>query len=233
MNVRQLSFALLLSTPLLACSQPPAPPAPPAPPTPPSAANASPKGFIGQQVDKALAQARKELREGNISLNGDMNINVNGKQIEHHNSRLPKAEITPQGDLLIVGKATPLDASQRQQLLAYRGQIIGIAEAGMAIGSQGADIAGTALQGVAGAIFGGEKGQKDFEAKMEAEGKKIEAQAVLLCKQLPPLLSSQQALASSLPAFKPYATMTQEDINDCGKKGSKGVAVTSDDAHHG
>ena len=29
MNVRQLSFALLLSTPLLACSQPPAPPAPP------------------------------------------------------------------------------------------------------------------------------------------------------------------------------------------------------------
>ena len=146
---------------------------------------------------------------------------------------MPKAEITPQGDLLIVGKATPLDASQRQQLLAYRGQIIGIAEAGMAIGSQGADIAGTALQGVAGAIFGGEKGQKDFEAKMEAEGKKIEAQAVLLCKQLPPLLSSQQALASSLPAFKPYATMTQEDIDDCGKKGSKGVAVTSDDAHHG
>ena len=45
---------------------------------------------------------------------------------------------------------------------------------------------------------------------------------------LPALLSSQQALAASLPAFKPYARMTQSDIDDCGKdvKG-KGVAVTS------
>jgi hypothetical protein len=65
---------------------------------------------------------------------------------------------------------------------------------------------------------------------MEAEGKKIEAQAVKLCAYLPPMLASQQALASSLPAFKPYATMTQADINDCGKKGDKGVAVFSDDS---
>ena len=78
-------------------------------------------------------------------------------------------------------------------------------------------------------IFGGEQGQKDFETRKEAEGKKIEAEAMKLCKQLPPLLASQQALAASLPAFKPYATMTQDDIDDCGKdtKG-KGVAVTSD-----
>ena len=38
----------------------------------------------------------------------------------------------------------------------------------------------------------------------------------------------QQALAASLPAFKPYATMTQEDIDDCGKDATgKGIAVTS------
>jgi len=45
------------------------------------------------------------------------------------------------------------------------------------------------------------------------------------------MLASQQALAGSLPAFKPYATMTQDDINDCGKKGDKGVAVISDDSN--
>ena len=42
------------------------------------------------------------------------------------------------------------------------------------------------------------------------------------------LLASQQALAANLPAFKPYATMTQEDIDDCGKDAKgKGIAVTS------
>ena len=79
-----------------------------------------------------------------------------------------------------------------------------------------------------GVIFGGDEAEKDFEARMEAEGKKIEAEALKLCHRLPALLASQQTLSASIPAFKPYATMTQSDIDDCGKdvKG-KGVAVTS------
>lgn len=211
-----LAAALALCTPLMACSMP-APPAPPAP-----------KGFLARQVDRALDEARKELHEGNLSLNGDINININGKRLQHHANGLPKAELTPQGDLLIEGKAVPVDAAQRRLLLDYRAQILGIAEAGMAIGSQGADLAGKAVGGVFGVIFGGNEAEKDFEARMEAEGKKIEAEALKLCHRLPALLASQQTLAASIPAFKPYATMTQSDIDDCGKdvKG-KGVAVTS------
>lgn len=223
MKIRNIALALLTSIPLLACSQPAPPPAAT------SSNSDTSKGFIGEQVDKALDKARKELREGNISLSGDFNINVNGKQITRPANGLPKAEITPTGELRIAGKPVAVSPEQRQQLLAYRGQIIGIAEAGMAIGSQGADLAGKAVGGVMGAIFGGEKGQQDFEAKMEAEGKKIEAQAMKLCVRLPALMASQQQLADSLPAFKPYATMTQEDIEDCGKRHAKdnGVAVTS------
>ena len=222
-----LASALLACAPLLACTQPPAPPAPPAPPPAPSADAGT--GFIGRQVNQALAEARKELREGNLSINGNMDININGKHYGKSESHLPKAEISPSGDLLIEGKAVPVDATQRRQLVTYRNQILGIAEAGMAIGSKGADLAGKAVGGVFGVIFGGEKGQKDFEARMEAEGKKIEAEAMKLCTQLPPLLATQQALAASLPAFRPYATMTQDDIDDCGKHGKgNGVAVTSD-----
>ena len=212
---------------LLACSQPPAPPAPPSPPAPPTAGSAD-KGFIGRQVDRAMAEARKELREGNLSINGDIDININGKQFGKSDSRLPKAEISPQGDLLIEGKKVETSAAQRQQLLAYRNQVLGIAEAGMAIGSQGAAIAGKAVSGALGAIFSSERGRKDFEQRMEAEGKKIEAEAMKLCKLMPSLLAGQQALAGSLPAFKPYATMTQADIDDCGKDAKgKGVAVIS------
>lgn len=223
-HVSLLATLVVASLPLLACSQPPAPPAPPAPPT---AGNTN-KGFIARQVDHALADARKELHEGNLSINGDINISINGKEFGKSDSPLPKAEISPRGELLVDGKAVETSAAQRQQLLTYRNQVLGIADAGMAIGSQGADLAGKALGGVFGVIFGGDQAEKEFEARMEAEGKKIEAEALKLCTQLPPLLASQQALAASLPAFKPYATMTQEDIDDCGKHGKgKGIAITS------
>ncbi|WP_246037209.1 DUF2884 family protein [Thermomonas fusca] len=226
-HVSLLASMVVASLPLLACSQPPAPPAPPSPPATPTADSAN-KGFIARQVDRALDDARKELHEGNLSINGDININVNGKQFGKSDSQLPKAEISPQGDLLVEGKPVQTTAAQRQQLLTYRNQVLGIADAGMAIGSQGADLAGKALGGVFGVIFGGDQAEKEFEARMEAEGKKIEAEALKLCTQLPPLLASQQALAASLPAFKPYATMTKEDIDDCSKDTkSKHITVTS------
>jgi hypothetical protein len=227
-HTHALAAGLLAALSLSACSEPPAPPAPPAPPSPPVAANDSPKSFIGRHVDKALDEARKELATKNISISDGFNINVNGHEIHNKGENLPKAEITPQGDLLIEGKSIAINPEQRQELLVYRGRIIGIAEAGMAIGGKGADLAGEALGGVVGVIFGGKEGEKAFEQRMEAQGKQIEAEAMKLCTQLPGLLSSQQALAASLPEFKPYARMTQDDIDDCGKdvKG-KGVAVTS------
>ena len=222
-NTHALAAALLVAMSLTACGNAPAPP-PPAPPAAPDA----PKTFIGRHVEKALAEARKELATGNISISDGFNINVNGREIHNKGDNLPNAEITPQGDLLIEGKPVDISPEQRRQLLAYRGQIIGIAEAGMAIGGKGADLAGEAIGGVVGAIFGGKEGEQAFEQRMEAQGEKLEAEAMKLCVQLPPLLASQQALAASLPAFKPYARMTQADIDDCGKdKTGNGVSVTS------
>lgn len=228
-HVHSLTLALLAGMSLASCSQPPAPPAPPAAPATPAAA-ASDQSFIGRHVGGAIEQARKELATQNISIGDGMDININGRKIHSDgDGDLPKAEITPQGDLLIEGKAVAINASQRAELLAYRGQILGIADAGMAIGAQGANIAGHALSGAVGAIFGGKDGEKDFEKKIEAEAAKIEAEAMKICTRLPALMAGQQALAASLPEFKPYARMTQSDIEDCGKdKGKdKGVAITS------
>ncbi len=221
-----VALTLLTSAPLLACSQPPTPPAPAASP---AASNDAPKTIIGRHVEKAINEARAELRTKNISISDGIDININGHKIHRSDSDLPKAEITPQGDLLIEGKAATVTPAQRQQLLTYRGQIIGLAETGMAIGAKGADIAGEALGGVVGAIFGGKDHEKDFEQRMEAQGKKIEAEAMKLCTQLPALLATQQALSASMPEFKPYARMTQGDIDDCAKDDGKdkGISVTS------
>ena len=221
MNKTTLTIALLaLSLPLLgACGNQSSTPATTTPATDGTvaSANAEPQTMIGKAVEKGMREARQELETSNLNLNGGVHVKVNGKGVwsdDGDDNKLPKAAITPQGDLLIADKAVAIDDSQRAMLLDYRKRVINVAEAGMSIGTQGAELAGKAMtEALANVFKSGDK--KDFESRMEGEGKKIEAQAKLLCNQLPAMLESQNKLAASLPAFKPYAKMDQSDIDDC------------------
>lgn len=219
---------LMIALPLLAaCNNKPSDP-----PAPPASGNSAtvPQTALGRGIDAAMQKAREEMLKGNIDLNdgirvkpGVTNIHVRG---DAGSDGLPKAEITPQGDLLIEGNTVAIDEAQRKLLLNYRGQIIDIAATGMAIGVQGADLgmraAGEAMKG----IFTGNTDQ--IEKNIKAEAEKLKAQAHLICQRLSPLLATQQRLASSLPEFQPYARIKQKDIDDCMKDLQDGVAVFDD-----
>lgn len=178
-------LALALAIPLAACGEKPAANAPATDTT------------VGAKVREATDKARKEMAEGNISIGSDG----------------AKVELTPSGDLLINGASIPLNDSQRAITLRYRTQMIGIAEAGIDIGVQGANLgakaAGEAIKG----IFSGNSEQ--IEARINAEADKIKASAAKICDQLPALMATQQQLAAAVPEFKPYAKMDQSDIDDC------------------
>ncbi len=152
-------------------------------------------GFMANATD----EARNKIRTENMSLGS-----VSGKA---------KAEISPQGDLLIDGKPVSVTPEQRQLLIKHRELLANIAISGMEIGMQGVDLAKKAVGESIKGIFNGDTAP--VEKKVEAEAKKIEDSANLLCEQLPLLMASQQTLSASLPEFKPYATMTAEDIKDC------------------
>ena len=154
--------------------------------------------FIGKAVEKATSEARNELAKGNFELNS---------------TGLPKAEITPQGDLLISGKAVTVNSEQRVLVLDYRKRITAIAEAGIGIGTQGADLAGKAVGEAIKGVLSGDTDQ--IEKNIEHEAKGIEAEARKLCALLPGLKVAQDKLATSLPAFKPYANMSDSDVADC------------------
>lgn len=205
---------------------------------PPPAASQSdgdaPRTALGRTVDTALREAREKLATENIAIDGDMHIRVGDGGVtrrqprDERGNRLPKAEISPAGDLLIAGQPVEVDAAQRALLLQYRGQIVAVIESGMTIGVKGADLgmeaAGEALRG----IFGGE-GTKDLDKRVNARAEAIEAEALRLCEQLPAMYDTQQRLAAALPAFRPYATMTREDIEDCrNKKIGAGDAVRAE-----
>jgi hypothetical protein len=183
------------------------------------------RSMISRQIQKGMEKAKQELATRNIDVNS---VHINGDRHSDKDSR-PKAEITPQGDLLIAGKKMPATPAQRTLLLDYRGQIVGIAEAGMDIGTQGADLGMNAAKEALWGAFAG-KSDKDIEAAIKPQTDKIQAAAMKLCKRLPDLLSSQQKLAAAMPAFRPYATMEQKDVDDCGKDmaDKDGKAVFSD-----
>ncbi|HOU65199.1 MAG TPA: hypothetical protein PK861_04100, partial [Thermomonas sp.] len=89
-----------------------------------------------------LAKARQELDTGNLRLDDGFQFTAHdGKKSKRAKAELAPAEITPQGDLLIDGKVQAINDGQRRQLLAYRGQVITVAKAGIDIGQRSADAA--------------------------------------------------------------------------------------------
>jgi len=174
-------------------------------------------GIIASAIDKGLAEARRELHEENLVVGGDrsVDVSVGGWEIKSDRAAAsqPRAEISPKGDFLVDGKAVAVTPEQRKRLLQYRSEVLAVADAGLAIGSKGADLAGKAIGEAIGSIFGGDT--KAMEQRVEAEAEKLKQEAKVICTRLPAMLSAQQALAASLPAFAPYATMTQADVDDC------------------
>jgi len=152
-------------------------------------------------AEKAVAEVREEMATQNLDI---------GKRM----AGVPRAQLSPQGDLLIDGEAVPLDPDQRAMLLEYRQQLAGIAEDGAAIGLEAAGLAGSAMKEAAAGLFSGDTAS--IEERMKAEAGKIEIAARALCDRLPLVLESQRRAADAIPEFRPYATMTQDDVEKCG-----------------
>src|SRR3546814_16369655 len=102
------------------------------------------QGMIGRAIEKEIAKARKELHEGNIAIGGDgINVSVNGKHYSGDpDDGRPRAEITPQGDLLVDGQTVATTRAQQAMPAKYRGPIRTVAEPGLPPGTTPAELAG-------------------------------------------------------------------------------------------
>ena len=210
MKAKFLFLPLLLASALAACSGGQ------------SSDNSGAHSILGDTIANAMDQARQKIRTENLDISSG---HIGFSSDSPHVSGRPRAEISPQGDLLIDGNAIAIAPQQRALLLQYRGEIIDVAEAGMQIGTQGADLASHAIGTALNAAFSG-KSHQQVHDEMEAEAAGIRQSAAKLCARLPALRDTQQKLAASLPTFAPYATMTQADIDDCRKNALKDDDVT-------
>ncbi len=123
------------------------------------------------------------------------------------------AWIDAAGALTIDGKPVELNEQQRALTTRYHATATGIRSDGVAVGKAGAAVAGKAVSSV---IQGLSSGNPDgIGPKIEAEARNVEAKAMLLCRRVSELQATQDALAASLPAFAPYATISNATAADC------------------
>lgn len=165
-------------------------------------------------ADSDLDTASRQIATGNMTLTAD-------------DASVPKAAITPQGDFLVAAKPVALSARQREEVLAYRAQYIDIAQQGIAIGHQGVDVGRRAMVPIIFAsLFGAS--DKTIDASMDKRLAGVRTATAQLCERMPALMSAQRQLAADLPAFEPYATLTQKKIDDCRDDALHDVSVAGD-----
>ena len=173
---------------------------------------------VGQELADArtevrveLAKARKELLTEDLRLDNNLQFGRHGKR----KADVPEATITARGDFVVAGKAQSVDATQRRMLLAYRHQVVGVALTGLEAGQEAADAALDAVGGnFLGILFNALSGRLEDKVERVVQ-QKIQPMVLSICRELPTLMASQQQLAASLPAFRPYANLEPRDIEDC------------------
>ncbi|MEA9578216.1 DUF2884 family protein [Xanthomonas nasturtii] len=153
--------------------------------------------------------------DGSAHIQGS-GVTFDGKSLTLKRDTLPAATIGMDGTLSIGGKPVALNDAQRQAMRGYYAQVQAVANKGIDIGTQGAAFgahaAGEALKGV---LSGNVEKMGD---KIQADGEAFKQNALRICDQLSKLRTAQDAAVQLVPAFAPYSTLTQHDVDDCRKE---------------
>ena len=207
MNIQHFPRALLLTLCLL-----------------PAAACTGPTDSSNDAVDSGLTQASAKIRAASDKIREE--IATGDMDLSSDDSSAPDAVITAKGELLIDGRKVATNAAQDVLLREYREQVEGIAQAGAAIGLQGAGVAMAAMGEALKGAFSGSS-ESDIERAVEAQASGLKTEAAKLCDQLPAFIATQDRLAEALPEFRPYANANVDDEASC-RSDIDGISVTSD-----
>ncbi|MBD8898410.1 DUF2884 domain-containing protein [Rhodanobacter sp. DHG33] len=150
--------------------------------------------------------------------NGDSNtshdhITMRGDLVVLSANSGPEATIDKSGSLSVDGKEVAVDEHQRELLLSYYANATAIRQHGIATGRAGAGMAAEVIKGVAETANGDEDA---VDKRVEAQTQKITDQAMKICDDLAGIKNAQDQLATSLPAFQPYAAlMDATSVSSC------------------
>lgn len=140
-------------------------------------------------------------------------ISIHDGSVAVHAPHRADANITAAGKLSIAGQSITVTAPQRDLLKHYYATALALRDHGIATGAAGMATASQALSSVASGLASGQPDKID--AEVNASAAKIEAKVALICNDLADIRSTQEALASQLAAFQPYALIKDSEADEC------------------
>ncbi len=151
---------------------------------------------------------------GNLAFDGDAVV------LERRGS---KARIGANGDLTIDGRAVAIDDAQRRELVAYHGAARQLRTNAVATGREGVKLAKDVVGDVLAGIAKGDTSGIERTAELRAEN--VKRAAARLCDDLGAMRAAQDRLASTLDAFRPFATIDQSALDDCRRETAPDAAL--------
>ncbi len=152
--------------------------------------------------------------------------NENGKSFTHfsvvddshlaiHARGAADAVISVDGNLRIEGQPIALAPAQQALLKDYFAGIVALRHDAIATGAAGIATAGTAISSVVNGLANGDP--DSIGAKVDEKAAKVDAAAAKICVDLASIRLKQDAIASQLPVFRPYALLDAGEVADCSR----------------
>ena len=155
----------------------------------------------------------------NIRIAGDKplkHLTIEDDRVGVRSAEGDMAWIEADGSLAVDGQPVVLDAPQRALTVRFYTEAHEIRDDGVAIGKSGAAIAGKSVRSV---VRGLTRGNPDeIGPEIEAEARELEARAMRLCARIGTLQSVQDELAQAVPAFTPFARISNTRTEACTQK---------------
>src|SRR5690606_33672610 len=145
-------------------------------PAPGSAEAVRPATALGRSVARAMEDARRQVRAGDRSLTRHYDVlNAAAHVRQRGVDTRPTASIAPQAYLLAARETVTRTEHERGLARAYREALVDVAERGMDLGVRGVDMGMRAASEAIAGLFRGD--HEEIEARVEAEARKMEAEA--------------------------------------------------------
>lgn len=157
------------------------------------------------------ALARSPAVADSIHLDFDSAVHTDGDEVVV-TADDGEARITAAGTLTVDGRRVRLAAREQRDLARYNALVHSVEATALDLGLEGAGLAAVAVAEAFAAVLTGDG--TGAERRIEGRADELEAKARELCDDLRRLERIQDRLASSLPAFRPFAVV-ELDEDDC------------------
>lgn len=140
-------------------------------------------------------------------------FSIRDSAVAVHAPGLQDALVDASGTLSLEGQTVPTTPAQRALLASYNADVLTLRRQAIEVGKAGIRTAGKAIGSVVAGLASGNP--DSIGPKVEARADDVRKDVTAMCATLRDVRAKQDAIADQLAPFRPYATLTAAEVDDC------------------